>query len=123
MKAQKLFVYGTLKKNFYFHDKFLGLGRAEFIDDATTGPEFTMYVDGLPHMIKEPSERGVKGEVYEVSPETIAEIDRLEGHPSVYFREIIEVVLSSGERVLAWAYLRHPSFKGREFAWPEHEFL
>jgi len=121
-RNQRVFVYGTLKKGQYFHPKYLE-DKSNYLGKATAGLDYTMYVDGLPHLVKEPTDEGVKGELYEVDESVLKSLDELEGHPSVYFREIIDVYDESGGRVLAWAYLRHKNFKGKSNAWRETEFL
>lgn len=119
----RIFVYGTLKQGFYFHEKYLGGNQSKFVGKATASPDYSLYVDGMPHLIEEKTDKPVKGELYEVNDGVLKTIDDLEGHPIVYKRELIEVFDDSGERSLAWAYLRHPSFKGKSGAWKEDEFL
>lgn len=129
-KMQRVFVYGTLKQGFYFHEKYLGDGKAIFIGPARATTDYSLFVDGMPHMVREASETGVKGELYEVSQDVLNELDKLEGHPVVYFRDLVEVTLDvdvhSGQEtkeLLAWGYLRPKSFRGKAFAWKEEEFL
>jgi gamma-glutamylcyclotransferase (GGCT)/AIG2-like uncharacterized protein YtfP len=97
LKKEKhlLFVYGTLKRGFWNH--YL-LDREEFIGEAETKEKYAMYVSGIPYVVKgEPVSR-IKGEVYRVSSETLKLIDRLEGHPNWYRRELITVkVLDRGK--------------------------
>jgi len=119
---QRIFVYGTLKKNKYFHDKYLGDGKSVYHGTAQTTNDYSMFVDGLPHMVRESSETGVKGELYDVDSKVLKTLDDLEGHPVVYFRDIIEVINEKGEKVLAWAYLRPVHFKGRKYCEREVEF-
>jgi gamma-glutamylaminecyclotransferase len=116
-----IFVYGTLKNGFYWHDKYLA-DKSNFLGPAVTSKEYSLYIDGLPHMVFEESDTGVKGELYEVDTEVLAAIDDLESHPMVYRREIIETFKEDGTPVKAWAYLRPKSFKGKN-AWKEFEFL
>ena len=52
----------------------------------------------FPAMLKGNGE--VTGEVYRITPEIMARLDRLEGHPNFYKREIIDI----GEGQHAWAY-------------------
>lgn len=122
-KDQRIFVYGTLKQKQYFHDRYLGGEKSNFLGDAIASPDYSLYIDGLPHMIKEPSDTGVKGELYEVDAVVLAELDALEGHPEIYHREIIEITDKDGEKKLAWAYLRSQNFKGKICAFKEFEFI
>lgn len=122
-KIHRIFVYGTLKRGFYFYERYLGGEKSEFLGKGIASPDYSLYIDGMPHMIKEPTDLPVKGELFMVDESTLDNLDQLEGHPIVYKREIIECYDEMGERVLAWAYLRHPSFKGKQFAWKEEEFI
>lgn len=120
----RLFVYGQLKKNCYFHDRYLGGEKSKFLGKVTCGPDYQMYSDGLPHLIREPAAIRCKGELYEIDDEKLKELDLLEGAPLIYFREIVDVYDDeSGDKILAWAYLRAPSFKGKKYAFKESEFI
>ena len=84
----KIFVYGTLKKNSWNHG---------WLEDSTFVREqavhgFKLFQSGIPYMIRtdNPEDR-VLGEVYEVSEKTRGNIDRLEGHPDWYRREIVSM--------------------------------
>ncbi len=118
---QRIFVYGTLKKGHYFHEEYLGGEKSKFIGPALTSDDFTLYIDGLPHLVKERGENQVKGEVYEVTEEVLKSLDRLEGHPVVYYRELIDIFID-GKKYLAWAYLRPKFFKGKQYAYKDIEF-
>ena len=122
-KINRVFFYGTLKRGHYFHDEYLGGDKSEFVGPALTTKDYSLYIDGMPHMIEESSETGVKGELYNVDSDVLKRLDDLEGHPVVYFRKIIEVIDEKGEKVLAWAYLRPVHFKGRAIASLEKEFV
>lgn len=122
-KIHRLFVYGTLKRGFYFHDRYLGGEKAEYLGKGIASPEYSLYIDGMPHMIKEPTDLPVKGELFLIDEHILDTLDDLEGHPIVYKREIIECFDEAGERVLAWAYLRSINFKGKSGAWKEDEFV
>lgn len=122
-KINRMFVYGTLKRGHYFHEQYLGGDKANACGPARTTKDYSLYIDGLPHMIKEMSETGVKGELYEVDSDVLKTLDELEGHPVIYYRDIIEVFDEKGNKVLAWAYLRPIHFKGKMAAWREEEFV
>jgi gamma-glutamylcyclotransferase (GGCT)/AIG2-like uncharacterized protein YtfP len=121
-KINRVFVYGTLKRGFYFHEQYLGGDKANSCGPARTTKDYSLYTDGMPHMIKETSETGVKGELYEVDNKILKTLDDLEGHPIVYYRDIIEVIDEKGNQTLAWAYLRPIHFKGKISAFKEEEF-
>ena len=78
-----LFVYGSLLE---------GLGNHRYLKDARlvrharTAPAYTLVsLGGFPGLLEGGTMR-VLGEVYEVDDETLAAVDRLEGHPSYYER-------------------------------------
>jgi gamma-glutamylaminecyclotransferase len=121
--THRVFIYGTLKRGQYFHERYLGGGKSEFIGRALASTDYSLYIDGLPHMIAEPTDKPVKGELFLVNDEVLHSLDELEAHPVVYKRELIEVYDEFGERLLAWTYLRSPNFKGKSGAWKEDEFI
>lgn len=101
-KYVDIFVYGTLMEgygNSFFlqNDVFLGYGE--------TKPEYTFYNLGhFPAMV-EGGDTSVKGEVYEVHPQTIEWLDKLEGvAEGLYKRK--EITLADGERVFTYIFPR-----------------
>lgn len=84
--VNKLFVYGTLKKNF---PNFSYLKDAKYLYDAYTIDKFNMIDFGhYPGLVKNSKGYPVKGEVYEIDKNILEEIDILEGYPSFYNREL-----------------------------------
>jgi len=85
-----VFVYGTLMKGFgnhFFlqHDVFLGYGE--------TKPEYTFYNLGhFPALVKGGS-TSVRGEIYEVHPQTIEWLDKLEGVAEGLYKRV-EITLA-----------------------------
>lgn len=81
-------VYGTLKSGFRndYH-----LDGATFVDWGFTQERHRLVISGLPFLIEgtDDFERGenVEVEIYSVSSETLARLDRLEGHPHFYKRK------------------------------------
>lgn len=72
----KVFVYGTLRKNYGNN---VLLHSATFIGNATCNG--TMYSFGhFPYVCLSEQDKLVYGEVYEVDEDTLARLDRLEGH-------------------------------------------
>lgn len=122
MRNQRLYVYGTLKTGQYFYPRYLE-GQSDFLGPATASKEFSLYVAPLPYLIKEPTDVAVKGELFMIDVDTLARIDALEAHPTVYKRELIDVHDESGEKVLAWAYLFPTHFKGKSEDCKEVEFV
>lgn len=86
-KRHDIFVYGTLKRGFYNHDRILGHNEgAEFLGSGLTKPTFTMLDMGPYPGVVEGGETAIKGEVYRVDEATLTRLDALEGHPSFYRR-------------------------------------
>jgi len=106
----KVFVYGTLRKelgNHYLLQDSVYLGTGSTLDN------FVMLESSIgrsiPYVVKVNQTNKVlstivEGEVYEVDDLTLANLDRLEGHPGWYKREYIDVVLDD-EIVKAMIYL------------------
>lgn len=97
-------VYGTLKSG-NGNAGFLSGDDAEMLGWGFTKEHHRLCDNGLPYLI----EGGVGGkcaevEVYEVMPDLMARLDRLEGHPVHYERRQCTVVLETGEEVEAWVY-------------------
>ena len=103
----KLFVYGTLKQGHGNHKYFLS--KAKLLGKFITPPKYTMYsLGGFPGVI-DAGETSIHGEVYEVTDEEFARIDRLEGYPSMYTRKQIDTDYGK-----AWIYIWNYDTKGLE---------
>lgn len=104
-------VYGSLKSGFYNH-RFLEADDTTFLADAQVDG-FTMYSLGSYPMIVK-GNGVVSVELYEVSRETFARLDRLEGFPTFYGRSVVtaETIHCPVE---AWIYFGKPEqVKGRK---------
>ncbi|QJQ95955.1 MULTISPECIES: gamma-glutamylcyclotransferase family protein [Halomonadaceae] len=109
-----LFVYGTLKRGFAHHERYLG--QAEFLDKAITcepfplvlnGPRFSpVLIDAQGHGLQ------VKGELYRVGNATLDELDRLErvNLRDGYCRRRLTIADSNGIARAAWCYLKHSTW-------------
>lgn len=96
----RLFVYGTLmfgEPNHYL------LGGSPLLCGAHTVRGYVLLnLGAFPAMLHDRAWQGsVVGEVYRVSRETLAVLDRLEGHPTWYQRERVALA----DRSAAQAYL------------------
>lgn len=98
-----VFVYGTLQRGHGNH-RLLDVEGAALVGRAQTVKKFDLITDGLPYVFPESGSFHVKGEVYEVTDEVLASLDRLEGHPRLYKREIIWVQNDLGAPRAAWIY-------------------
>jgi gamma-glutamylaminecyclotransferase len=91
------FVYGSLMRGMGNHRV---IARARFVRTAHTAASFTLRdLGAFPGMVGGGTTR-IHGELYEVDDETLASLDRLEGHPRFYRRQ--GIVLSDGTPVSAY---------------------
>ena len=106
-----LFTYGTLMRGYHNHHRLHG---SPFLGRAVTAAAYGLYDCGAyPGMAKEKGKGSfIKGEVYQISEDTLADCDVLEGHPHYYKREEIEVrVGDAGASAKAWAYfITYPNY-------------
>ncbi|MBI2392798.1 MAG: gamma-glutamylcyclotransferase [Deltaproteobacteria bacterium] len=86
-----IFVYGTLLRGEPNHGH---LRRARLVATAVTAPRYLLVDLGAFPAMLDGGRACVRGEVYACDPETLAALDRLEGHPRFYVRG--EVVLARG---------------------------
>ena len=94
----KVVVYGSLKSGFGNHPHHLGDARR--LKDCETLPQYSLFSLGrYPGVIKG-GKTAIQLEMYEVNAEELLGLDRLEGHPRYYKREVIPT--SGGD---AWIYL------------------
>lgn len=103
-----LFAYGSLKRgksNHYI------LENSEYLGKVFTDKNYTMFIVGLPYMVKRKNGGGVEGELYRVDKDTLRILDVLEGHPDFYYRETIQVYdFEDGHMREAYAYLHPDTF-------------
>lgn len=89
----RVFVYGSLMRGFGNHAL---INNQSFVSKASV-QEFDLYtLGGFPAAVL--SDRGdvhIHGEVFEVDDTALARMDRLEGHPTFYKREEVEVWVDS----------------------------
>lgn len=104
---QRIFVYGTLKKGYGNHGV---LGRSKYINEALTNSrEFTMFDGGFPYVSDSFTDKNtgsILGELYEVDNEqTLANLDRLEGVPTLYIKREVDVTTLDGNTYKATMYV------------------
>ena len=106
----KVFVYGSLKQG-YGNNRLLSLakflGATETVDDT-----YDLRCWGSFPAVYKQGDTSIKGELYEVDEDTMKNLDYLEGYPSFYNRERVQ--LYSGD--MAWMYYidAHHSPEGKE---------
>lgn len=105
----RLAVYGTLRKGFGNYEVYLkneiNDGKAKFIGKGKTLNKYTMYCSGIPFVIEGKETSNIMVEVYEINDnDVVRRIDILEGHPYVYRRKIVPIVLDNGKIIDAWLY-------------------
>ncbi len=97
----RVFVYGTLMKNCYNHENYLGgqkfLGRAVL-------PGYALYnLGSYPGVVRDEEER-VLGEVYEIDQQVLEQLDWLEDNGWLYTRQSAWIWLNK-VRVSAEVYV------------------
>lgn len=93
-------VYGTLKQNRSNHHLLLD---STLVNKGETLPNYDMYdLGGFPGGTI--GTEKLRVEVYLVDDETLLRLDRLEGHPSFFKRELTNITLDMGDIVEAWMY-------------------
>lgn len=108
-ESYNVFVYGTLKKGFC-NNRCIREGK--LIGDGKTIELYAMSdLGAFPAIDITKAISNIKGEVWNVSPDTLFNsLDHLEGYPSFYNRREEVIELESGERVKALMYhLNNPS--------------
>lgn len=103
-----VFVYGTLRRGEGNHRLLVD---ARFVRETRTVPAFTLCDLGAYPALLEGGGTSVLGEVYEVTRAELAALDRLEGHPTFYRREPIE--LEDGAVVEAYLLPEARAWSGR----------
>lgn len=96
-EMHRVFVYGTLKSkepNAHVIAEAVEKGHARFVCRAQTIDRYPLLIASrynIPFLLYHPGEgKNVRGEIYEVSDETLAMLDDFEGHPEVYLRQSIK---------------------------------
>lgn len=117
----KVFVYGTLKKNFNNHKLLMN---SIYLGDRKTLSRYSMFNAGFPVVMKDMDKdyprQQVAGELYQVTGKVMQYLDTLEANGRMYDRELISVygnVVAPTER--AWMYFGNPSCWGDNNWQPE----
>lgn len=93
----KLFIYGSLKRGFLLHRFLEG---QKFLGEATTQPKYKLLSFGVyPELIQSAKGNGIKGEVWEVDDDCLADLDQMEGSAG-YRRMKVELVTPFHNKVV-----------------------
>ncbi|CAH0697948.1 unnamed protein product [Spodoptera exigua] len=98
---QKVFVYGTLKRNqpnnYWLQDPNNGVGN--FLADGYTKTKYPLIIAtkyNVPFLLHSPGNgHFVQGEIYDVDEKMLGKLDILEDHPNYYVREIDDIVVKN----------------------------
>lgn len=115
----KIFVYGTLMRGMMNHS-FIKHGAIEKIEKAQIkGSLYNVRGVDFPAMVFENNEDITHGELIEICNadliQVIGNCDKLEGHPTLYRRTIVEVLTEAGETCRAYTYefMQHEYLDGK----------
>jgi gamma-glutamylcyclotransferase (GGCT)/AIG2-like uncharacterized protein YtfP len=95
---ETVFVYGTLRSGGSQHFRMAG---AEFVAEGTARGRL-YRIDWYPGLVLGGTGDGIVGEVYQVSPGMLDDLDRFEG--AEYRRVRAPVALSNQRRISAWVW-------------------
>lgn len=115
MMHHRVFVYGTLKRTQSNHGL---LEREKFIGEAHTSFDYTMGHAGFPVVFNrvygQPCGR-IRGEIFLVRRDCLAELDRLENEGEMYHRKLTPVHLDGSDKV--WNAMM---YVGDDVYWRKH---
>jgi gamma-glutamylcyclotransferase (GGCT)/AIG2-like uncharacterized protein YtfP len=95
------FAHGLFRKGKENHGLLSG---STCLGEGSTAQAYSLYVMNRKACLGKREVVPIKGEVYLVSDEVLALIDRMEGHPRINKRELVKVNLADGQAVDAWVY-------------------
>lgn len=120
--ALKIAVYGSLRQNMGNHRL---IESAKKIATETVSLPFVMFdLGGFPGLVPVNENNDMVVEVYEVSPDIYKRVERLEGYPSFYDRQVIETTVGAADiyylpRGSEWHRGQVTKFNGA-FDWVKH---
>lgn len=101
-KDNTIAVYGTLKKG--YNNYFNYLSDAKFVGSGSTLDKYPLVINGLPYLIdKKGIGHNVEVDVFKVDDNELAQLDRLEGHPTWYQRRQIDIKVKDKVK-RCWVY-------------------
>lgn len=85
----RIAVYGTLKKGFHANNL---LTNSKYLGTFTQELPYAMYdLGAFPALTPSEKKYEITFEIYEIDNKTLEELDRYEGYPSLYTRDVIQV--------------------------------
>ena len=110
-ERQLVFVYGTLMSG--LPNNYL-LGTSEFIGKAITKNKMLLTADCIPFLNDLIEDSNIEGEVYSVTEDVLATLDKLEGYRgrnyiNFYERSAIDVILKDKKKTEldCWVYIQN----------------
>lgn len=98
-------VYGTLKYGYSNYHRYLG--DSTYIGSGTTKNKYPLIIKGLPYLInKKGVGHNVIVDVFRINDDTLARLDKLEGHPNWYERKQVQINVEK-EEVKCWVYFNN----------------
>ena len=128
VQSHLLFTYGTMMSDCYNHGRIsaqsnnLGAGFTcePFVMVAKRTPRQIPYVGRVPSVDYDNlngKETPIFGEVYEIDSLNLwREIDRAEGHPYFYQREIVKVRMTTGVVLECWCIVKPEAASGLDIS-------
>ena len=114
----QVFVYGSLLPGLHNNGV---LERAKLLGHHQTRPSYDMFSLGYYPAVCGGGATAISGALYQVSRDTLAKLDRLEGHPQWYQRELVDLSPKGAlEPLWAWMYLMSRSEGEICGGWAEH---
>lgn len=98
-----VFIYGSLKRGFAAEHHMVD---ADFLGFAETVSPYALFRESnnwFPVLYKDEQVNKIKGELYSINNRLLKTLDRFEGHPLFFKREIINVTIDE-KQVQAWCY-------------------
>ena len=96
-----VFVYGTLMKNLSNH---FYLKSSTFLGECYTLEKYIILIDGsIPYLSTSKNIYNIKGELYDISNDTLKEIDELEDEGNWYKWKELKIVLNE-KIITCYAY-------------------
>lgn len=110
-ERQLVFVYGTLMSG--LPNNYL-LSTSEFIGKAITKNKMLLTAEGIPFLNDLIEDSNIEGEVYSVTEDVLATLDKLEGYRgrnyiNFYERSAIDVILKDKKKTEldCWVYIQN----------------